>query len=69
MPNRPTAAYFADCMLAVGAVKTAHEMQVRVPEDISIIGFDDADRRLCVHPTLTAVCQDAVRLGRKLLHD
>ena len=63
MANRPTAVYFADCMLAVGAVKTAHEMQVNIPGDISIIGFDDADRRLCVHPTLTAVCQDAVRLG------
>jgi DNA-binding LacI/PurR family transcriptional regulator len=38
-------------------------MGVRVPDDISIVGFDDADRRHCVHPTLTAVCQDAVQLG------
>lgn len=63
MPERPTAVYCADWMLAVGAVKAAHELRVRVPEDLSIVGFDDADGRHCVHPTLTAVCQDAVKLG------
>jgi len=63
MPERPTAVYCADWMLAVGAVKAAHELSVRVPDDLSIIGFDDADGRHCVHPTLTAVCQDAVKLG------
>lgn len=63
MPNRATAIYFADWMLAVGAVKAAHAMGVCVPDDISIVGFDDADGRHCVHPTLTAVCQDAVKLG------
>ncbi len=63
MSERPTAVFCADWMLAVGAVKAAHEMGVRVPDDISIIGFDDADGRHCLHPTLTAVCQDAVKLG------
>ncbi len=63
MPDRATAVFCADWMLAAGAVKAAHEMHVHVPNDISIVGFDDADRRHCVHPTLTAVCQDAVKLG------
>ena len=63
MPDRPTAVFCADWMLAVGAVKAAHELRVRVPDDLSIVGFDDADGRHCVHPTLTAVCQDAVKLG------
>ena len=63
MPDRPTAIYFADPMLSVGAVKMAHELGVRVPEDISIVGFDDTDVRHSVHPTLTAVCQDAGALG------
>lgn len=60
---RPTAILFADPMTAVGAVKRAHELGVRVPEDISIIGFDDTDARHAVYPTLTAVCQDAGRVG------
>jgi hypothetical protein len=38
-------------------------MGVRVPEDLSIIGFDDADLRHAVYPMLTAVCQDAGKLG------
>lgn len=61
--ERPTAVYFADPMLGIGAVKTAHEMGIRIPEDISVIGFDDTDSRFAVHPTLTAVCQDARALG------
>ena len=63
MPDRPTAIYFADPMLGVGAVKMGHELGVLIPDDISIIGFDDTDVRHSVHPTLTAVCQDAGALG------
>lgn len=63
MNDRPTAIYFADPMLAVGAMKKAVESGVNVPGDISIIGFDDTDVRFSVHPTLTAVCQDAAALG------
>ena len=63
MKDRPTAIYFADPMLGVGAVKRALQMGVRIPEDLSVIGFDDTDLRHGVHPTLTAVCQDASALG------
>jgi len=61
--ERPTAIYFADWMLAIGGIKAAHELGVRVPDDISIVAFDDANMRQTVHPTLTAVCQDALELG------
>lgn len=61
--DRPTAIYFADWLLAVGGIKAAHEEGVRVPEDMSIIGFDDTNMRQAVHPTLTAVCQNAVQVG------
>ncbi len=63
MRPRPTAIFFADPMTAVGAVKRAAELGARIPEDFSIVGFDDTDARHAVHPTLTAVCQDAARLG------
>ena len=63
MPNRPTAVYFADWLLALGGLKAAHELGVRVPEDLSIIGFDDTNMSDAAHPRLTAVCQDAVQLG------
>lgn len=63
MAEPPTAIYLADPLLAVGAVQKAHELGVRIPDDLSIIGFDDADVRFGVYPTLTAVCQDADKLG------
>jgi DNA-binding LacI/PurR family transcriptional regulator len=63
MANRPTAIFIADPLLAVGAVNKAHEMGVRIPDDISVIGFDDGDLRYSVYPKLTAVCQDAAGLG------
>jgi DNA-binding LacI/PurR family transcriptional regulator len=61
--DRPTAIFFADPQLAIGAVNKAHLMGVRIPEEVSIVGFDDTDVRHSVHPPLTAVCQDATALG------
>lgn len=63
MPERPTAIYFADPLLAIGAMQKAHELGLRIPEELSIVGFDDADMRHAVYPALTAVCQDAGKLG------
>lgn len=65
MRQRPTAIYFADWLLAIGGLKAAHAMGVRVPQDLSIMGVDDTDLRHTVHPTLTAVCQNAFDLGMK----
>lgn len=62
-PQRPSAIFLADPALAVGAVNKAHELGVRIPDDLSVIGFDDTDMRFSVHPTLSAVCQDADVLG------
>jgi DNA-binding LacI/PurR family transcriptional regulator len=63
LADPPTAIYFADPMLAIGAVKTCHQLGVRIPADLSIVGFDDTDLRFSVHPTLTTVCQDARGMG------
>jgi DNA-binding LacI/PurR family transcriptional regulator len=63
LPHPPTAVYFADPLTCVGAMTRAHELGVRIPEELSVVGFDDADIRFRVWPTLTAVCQDASQLG------
>ena len=59
----PTAVVFTDPAVAVGALNEAHKLGMRVPHDISILGFDDADVRNQVYPNMSAVCQDARRLG------
>jgi DNA-binding LacI/PurR family transcriptional regulator len=63
--DRPTAVYITDPMAALGAMYEAQKMGLRVPRDMSIIGFDDAELRHIVLPTMTAVCQDATGLGRE----
>jgi DNA-binding LacI/PurR family transcriptional regulator len=44
-------------------MRREYAMNLRVPDDISIVGFDDGDMRNRVYPTLTAVCQNAASLG------
>ena len=63
MQPRPTAIILADPLASIGAIKRAYELGVRIPDDISIVGFDDTDARYGVFPTMTAVCQDAAQLG------
>jgi DNA-binding LacI/PurR family transcriptional regulator len=63
LPHPPTAVYYADPLACVGAMTRSHELRVSIPEDLSIIGFDDGDMRFRVWPAMTAVCQSASQLG------
>lgn len=64
MANRPTAMYIADPPVAMGAINEAHRLGVSIPEDLSIIGFDDTDLRSAVYPKMSAVCQETTQIGR-----
>lgn len=64
MPNRPTAVFIADPLVAVGAINESHQMHVDIPGDLSIIGVDDTDFRSLIFPKMTAVCQDSRQLGQ-----
>jgi len=59
----PTAIVFTDPMTATGALLRAQEVGLKIPEDLSIVGFDDGMQRYRVYPTLTAVCQDTHEIG------
>lgn len=63
MTDRPTAIFITDPLVAVGAINQAHEMGVKIPGDISIVGFDDTDTRDNIYPKMSAVCQDAKLVG------
>ncbi len=63
--DRPTALFFADMAAAMGAGKRALEMGLRIPDDLSLMGFDDTDMRFFAYPTMSAVCQDAYQIGRQ----
>jgi LacI family transcriptional regulator len=52
---RPTAVLASNDMTAIGALGAIHEMGLRVPEDISIVGFDDIQISAFTQPALTTV--------------
>jgi len=68
MSSPPTALFLADPAPCVGLLTEARKLGMQVPGDLSVVGFDDAEARFSICPTLTAVCQDAFRLGEEALH-
>ena len=52
---RPTAVLATNDLMAVGALQAAHAAHVRVPKDLSIIGFDDLPIAAMVHPPLSTI--------------
>ena len=64
----PTAVFFADPYPAVGALSQAHLANIAVPEQLSVIGFDDGRMRRQVNPMLSAVCQPTEELGYEAGH-
>ncbi len=64
MEDRPTAVFCAADMVAFGLIAGLVAGGLRVPEDISVIGFDDIDMAGSYVPALTTIRQDRERLGR-----
>jgi DNA-binding LacI/PurR family transcriptional regulator len=58
-----TALVAANDEMALGAIRALHEHGLRVPADVSVIGFDDTPASAYFEPPLTTVRQDFVALG------
>jgi DNA-binding LacI/PurR family transcriptional regulator len=63
LPERPTAIFAASDVLAMGALSAACERRLKVPQDISIVGFDDIDIAAFCVPPLTTVRVPAYEMG------
>lgn len=61
---RPTAVFVASDLMALGLMRALKERGLSIPEDISIVGFDDHEFASQFDPPLTTVRQDFVALGR-----
>jgi DNA-binding LacI/PurR family transcriptional regulator len=59
-----TAAFVANDQMALGVLSALAERGRRVPQDISVVGFDDIPEAAFLYPSLTTVRQDFHRLGR-----
>ena len=61
--NRPTALFCISDMLALGAIAGARELGLRVPQDVTVIGFDDVEHTTMFHPYVTTVVQPCFDIG------
>ncbi len=61
----PTAVFCASDLLALGAIEAIRETKLKVPKDISVVGFDGIEIGQHVTPRLTTICQDTVSMGEK----
>ena len=59
----PSAIFVCNDLMAMGVLRAAHEAGLRVPEDMSIVGFDDIELSSYTSPPLTTVAQPKERLG------
>ncbi|MET3443234.1 LacI family transcriptional regulator [Variovorax paradoxus] len=59
----PSAVFVCNDLMAIGALRAAHESGVHVPDDLSIVGFDDIELSAYTSPPLTTVAQPKERIG------
>ncbi|WP_374009015.1 LacI family DNA-binding transcriptional regulator [Leifsonia sp. LS-T14] len=65
--DHPTAIFAANNLLAEGVWRATNDLGLRIPEDVSVVSFDDSEWMSMVSPGITAVAQDAVSLGETAL--
>ena len=63
VPDRPTALFAANDNIAIAALRAARSLGLRVPQDLSIIGYDDAPMAAVVTPALTTIRQPLAAMG------
>jgi LacI family transcriptional regulator, galactose operon repressor len=63
-PRDLTAIVFANDALASGFMRVAHQRKIRIPEDLSIVGFDGLPEDELLWPALTSVAQPMLEMGR-----
>jgi DNA-binding LacI/PurR family transcriptional regulator len=67
-PSPPTAIIFDNDVLAVAGLGVAQEMGLRVPDDLSLVAWDDSYYCQVVHPPLTAMARDVSDHGARAVN-
>ncbi|WP_447038722.1 substrate-binding domain-containing protein [Vibrio alginolyticus] len=60
----PSSIFVSNDMMAMGVINAANELDIKVPEDLSIIGYDDIHIAKFMSPSLTTIHQPKYRLGQ-----
>ncbi len=64
LAHKPTALICANDRLVIGALKRIHELELRIPEDISLVGIGNFPIFNFTHPALTSIDTDTFGIGR-----
>jgi LacI family transcriptional regulator len=64
LENRPTAIFACNDLMAIGAMRAARDLGFRIPEDISVVGFDDIQMAQYTCPQLTTIAQPMFDMGK-----
>jgi len=64
-PSLPTAFFCMNDMIALGCIKALQKHNLKVPDDISIIGFDDLPSSSLSEPPLTSIRVSNHQIGRR----
>jgi len=65
LPNRPSAVFISNNLLLLGALKAIHQLGLKCPDDIAILGFDDHPWAEVTNPPISVVRQPARDVGRQ----
>ncbi|MBS4179505.1 LacI family DNA-binding transcriptional regulator [Lederbergia citrea] len=65
--NVPTAIFACNDLIAIGVIQGAKELGLKVPEDLSIVGFDNTILATTTVPALTTVAQPITEMGNKVV--
>lgn len=63
LPDRPSAVFTANAMMAMAVFRAVHDLGLRCPADLAIASFDDPPFSEAIRPQLTAVAQPSYQLG------
>lgn len=63
LEKRPTAIFCQSDSMAIGAMRAIEDAGLSVPDDFSIIGFDDIEASRYIKPALTTIAQDKIGMG------
>jgi LacI family transcriptional regulator len=66
-PQRPSAIILGADVFAAGLLQAARELELRVPDELSVIGFDDSIAKL-LSPPLSTIVQPQAEIARRALH-